>query len=318
MTARTGTDIQEGAALLKSGHLVAFPTETVYGLGANALDARAVARVFEAKQRPAFDPLIVHIAETEWLDRVVTDVPELARELMGRFWPGPLTFVLPKREEISDLVTSGLGTVGVRQPAHEVARELIRSADVPVAAPSANLFGRISPTTAGHVAEQLADRIDYVLDGGPCSVGVESTVVTIVDGGVVVLRPGGLTLEQLRTVTPDVRLEQAAGSDEVHASPGRTLKHYAPQVRLVVRGSGRSEAEEAGLRLGLLTNRDDVSAEGFVTEERLPSDPGAAATGFFAALRRLDAAELDLIIATPFPPHGLGVALNDRLERAST
>lgn len=317
MTARTGTDIGEAARLLKTGHVVAFPTETVYGLGASAMDPTAVARVFEAKQRPAFDPLIVHIADTSWLDRVVTDVPPLARELMDRFWPGPLTIVLPKLEGIPDLVTSGLETVGVRQPANKIARQLIQIADVPVAAPSANLFGRISPTTAAHVSEQLADRIDYVLDGGPCLVGLESTVVTIVDNGVVVLRPGGLTLEQLRTVTPNIRFDPTAGSDEVHASPGRTLKHYAPRVRLIVRASPRPTEEESQLRLGLLTNRTDLVTEAFDWVEQLPPDATGAATQFFAALRRLDDADVDLIIATPFPEHGLGVALNDRLQRAS-
>ena len=295
---------------------MAFPTETVYGLGAHALDAEAVAKIFAAKERPEFDPLIVHVADVDWVGRLVAEVPELARKLMDRFWPGPLTLVLPKRDAVPDLVTSGLGSVGIRQPRHKMALEVLREADLPLAAPSANLFGRISPTTATHVADQLADRVDYILDGGSCEVGVESTVVTIAGDDVVVLRPGGVTLEELREVTPSVRFEETDGTETIHVSPGRTLQHYAPQTRLVIRENLVPAAHERGLRIGALSI-EPLENDAFAICEQLPNDLVGAAAGFFAALRRLDAADLDLILATPFPNHGLGVALNDRLRRAA-
>lgn len=317
MTATLGTDIAEAAALLKAGRLVAFPTETVYGLGANAMDGVAVARVFEAKQRPEFDPLIVHIADSSWLDRVVTDVPPLARLLMERFWPGPLTLVLPKLDSVPDLVSSGLDTVGVRQPAHPIAIELIAEAGTPIAAPSANLFGRISPTAAQHVVDQLADRIDYVFDGGSCSVGIESTVVAVDGDRVVVLRPGGLTLEALRGVAPKVEFNDSEDTETQHASPGRTLQHYAPRTALVVRESPTLTDAERHLAVGLLSHNPGEGPAGFAMIERLEPDLPRAAAEFFAALRRLDASQLDLIVATPFPEYGLGIALNDRLNRAA-
>ena len=268
---------------------------------------------FEAKERPDFDPLIVHIADPGWLDRVVTDVPPLAWTLIEAFWPGPLTVVLPKQEAISDLVTSGLATVGVRQPNHKLALQLIAETGLPIAAPSANLFGRISPTTAQHVADQLNDRIDYILDGGPCTVGVESTVVTIEDGRVIVLRPGGITLEALRRVTPRVEFDDSDGTEKQHASPGRTLQHYAPRTRLVIRSEPGILPQETHLAVGLLAQGAGDHSE-FSTIEQLSSDLTTAATRFFAALRRLDEANLDLIVATAFPQQGLGIALNDRLN----
>lgn len=317
MTAVTGTDTTIAASLLKSGRLVAFPTETVYGLGANAMDNAAVAGVFAAKQRPDFDPLIVHIAEPDWLDRVVTEVPKLARTLIDAFWPGPLTLVLPKQPAVSDLITSGLSTVGVRQPNHALARQLIAQANVPVAAPSANLFGRISPTTAQHVADQLGERIDYILDGGPCRVGVESTVVTVEDDRVIVLRPGGVTLEDLRRVAGNVEFDDSDGTEKEHASPGRTLQHYAPGTKLVIRDKPEVRPEETHLKVGLLAQGTDQHPD-FTVVEQLTADMTQAASRFFAALRRLDAAGLDLIVSTAFPQKGLGIALNDRLKRAAS
>ncbi len=294
---------------------MAFPTETVYGLGASAVSAIAVAKIFEAKQRPSFDPLIVHIPEDSWLDLVVASVPAIGRELTERFWPGPLTLVLPRQPGIPSLVSSGLDTVGVRMPNHELARSLIEQAGVPIAAPSANLFGRTSPTTAQHVLDQLGDRIDYVLDGGPCSVGVESTVVRIVDETIVVLRPGGLTLEELRSVG-NVSYSATEGTDSAHVSPGQTLQHYAPLTKLRIRDKPVRTDQESGLRVGLLSNLA-CSSDDFDAVEVLSSDPAEAATQFFAALRRLDSAGLHCIIATPFADEGLGVALNDRLKRAA-
>lgn len=318
MTCSIGTDVERAARLLREGGLVAFATETVYGLGANALDARAVARIFDVKGRPHFDPLIVHLADASWLGRLASRIPDQARELTHRCWPGPLTLVLPKTETVPDLVTSGLPTVAVRVPDHPLARDLLRNAGVPVAAPSANLFGRLSPTSAAHVAEQLGDRIDYILDGGPCRVGLESTVLSLVEQTPVLLRPGGLPLEVIEAIVgpvahPDPSQHPSAGAQP---SPGMLPRHYAPRTPVQI---GRAaDFQPAGRRVGLLTlTLGDVA--GFTAVEAL-SSTGAlteAAANFFAAMRRLDAQSLDLILAEPFPEHGLGRALNDRLQRAA-
>lgn len=313
MTAPIGTDVSHAARLLREGGLVAFGTETVYGLGANALDARAVARVFEAKNRPHFDPLIVHVAERERVDEVATLFPAAAEYLAQAFWPGPLTLVVAKRPEVPDLVTAGRSTVGVRVPAPEVTRRLLAGAGVPVAAPSANPFGRISPTTAAHVAEQLGDAVDYILDCGPCRVGIESTVVDVSDGPPVLLRPGGVTLEDLERVVGRVR-SATTTDDGPQRAPGMLSRHYSPRTSLVIRES----PDEGSGREGLLT-LGPAAASGFGAVEVLsPSaDLAEAAANFFAALRRLDAAGLERIVAVPFPEVGLGRALNDRLRRAA-
>lgn len=318
MTCPTGTDVERAACLLREGRLVAFATETVYGLGANALDAHAVARVFEAKGRPHFDPLIVHLADASWLARVASEVPDRARELAHRFWPGPLTLVLPKAEAVPDLVTAGLPTVAVRVPDHPLARELLRRADIPVAAPSANLFGRLSPTSAEHVAEQLSDRIDYILDGGPCRVGVESTVLSLAGDTPTLLRPGGLPLEDLEAVIgpvahPDPSQHPSAAAQP---SPGMLPRHYAPRTPVEI--GHAADFRPGGRRVGLLTLALKEFT-GFTAVEALSAtgDLTQAAANFFAALRRLDAQSLDLILAEPFPEHGLGRALNDRLRRAA-
>ena len=318
MTCPIGTDVERAASLLREGRLVAFPTETVYGLGADALNPHAVARIFAAKGRPLFDPLIVHLADASWISRVAAGISLQARELVRHFWPGPLTLVLPKTEAVPDLVTSGLPTVAVRVPDHPVARELLSKADTPAAAPSANLFGRLSPTTAAHVADQLADRIDYILDGGPCRVGVESTVLSIATDTPVLLRPGGLPLEEIEAAIgpvarPDVSRHPSAAAQP---SPGMLPRHYAP--RTPVRIGRAVDFTPAGRRVGLLTWRPEGLA-GFAAIEALSptGDLTEAAANFFAAMRRLDAQSLDLILAEPFPEHGLGRALNDRLRRAA-
>jgi L-threonylcarbamoyladenylate synthase len=319
MPATLTTDVHHAADALRRGQLVAFATETVYGLGANALDVDAVARVFEAKGRPRFDPLIVHIADADVLAQLVTDVPPLARQLIDRFWPGPLTLVLAKQRRVPDLVTAGLPSVAVRMPDHPLARQLITLAGCPVAAPSANLFGRISPTTASHVLDQLGDRIDLVLDGGPCRVGVESTVVRVEADGLSLLRPGGVTLEELQQVSNRVsRPSPSAVPHQPAAAPGMLPEHYAPVSPLVVVTDW-----EAGVFSGPSTAalgfRSVPRPERFARVEVLsPSgDLREAAAGFFAALRRLDAHQPSRIYAERFPPHGLGLALNDRLERAA-
>ena len=309
-----GIDVELAARLLREGKLVAFGTETVYGLGADATDATAVAKVFAAKGRPSFDPLIVHVATPDAVKVVVESFPPAAQRLAEAFWPGPLTLVLPKRDTIPDLVTSGRPTVGVRVPAPEITRRLLAAARVPVAAPSANAFGRISPTTAVHVAEQLGESIDYILDCGPCGVGIESTVLDLSQEVPMLLRPGGTTIEAIESVIGRVALASKS-HDGPQRAPGMLSRHYAPRTPLAIeetplRGSGR---------VGLLTFLSPEDATHFTSVEVLsPSGDLIEATAkFFAALRRLDAAGLDRIIATPFPEHGLGRALNDRLRRAS-
>lgn len=227
--------VAEAAACLRAGGLVVLPTETVYGLGANALNPAAVAAIFAAKGRPATDPLIVHVSGLEDLEAIVSDIPPVARRLASRFWPGPLTLILPKRATISDSVTAGLPTVAVRVPAHPVARAVIAAAGVPIAAPSANLFSRPSPTQAAHVLSDLDGRVDLVLDAGPTDVGVESTVLDLTVDPPLVRRPGGVTLEALRTVVPDVQVLTHHGDDrEAQMAPGQLLRHYAPQARLTL------------------------------------------------------------------------------------
>jgi len=326
------SDITHAAQTLLAGGLVAFPTETVYGLGADAINERAVARVFEVKARPRFDPLIVHVPDLESATRLVTAFPAAAENLAARFWPGPLTLVLPKNDIVPDLVTAGCPTVALRVPDHPMALELLRAAARPIAAPSANPFGRVSPTTADHVREQLGDQIDLVLDGGPCRVGVESTVLRLSDQGAELLRPGGTALEEIESVIGQVELvrgEVSSRDREGMASPGRLPQHYAPQTPLVLwnrdppgrtgAGPADSVAGVKGRRCGLLAFRpvDDSSAFESVEILSASGDLREAAAKFFAALRRLDAAGLDRIVAEIFPEIGLGRALNDRLRRAA-
>lgn len=314
--------IHHAAAILRAGGLVAFPTETVYGLGANALDEAAVARVFEVKGRPRFDPLIVHVAERRWIPQLVTEFPPQAQQLADRFWPGPLTLVLPKTDRVPDLVTAGAQTVAVRIPDHPLALALLQAVDLPIAAPSANPFGRISPTTAEHVRDQLGERIDLILDGGPCRVGVESTVLQLSGGVARLLRPGGVTLEEIESVIGPVLLPAGQPAGGTLASPGLLPQHYAPRTPLVLAASvAEIEAVQhaAGRRIGLLCLRPFKGAARFQAVEVLSEtgDLREAAAHFFAALRRLDAAGLDLIVARTFPEQGLGRALNDRLRRAA-
>jgi L-threonylcarbamoyladenylate synthase len=307
--------IDEAAAVLRRGGLVAFPTETVYGLGADAFNTRAVARVFEVKARPSFDPLIVHLADAAGLPRVsATDDPRVAA-LAARFWPGPLTLVLPRRPEVPDLVTSGLDTVGVRVPAHPAAHALIAAAGTPVAAPSANPFGYVSPTTAAHVAELLGRSVDLVLDGGPCRVGVESTILSLA-GDPVILRPGGVPREALEEAL-GLRLE-VAGPAERPLAPGQLAKHYSTRTPLRILPARAGRAPEGAGRVGLLAWRA-AGAEGYAATEILAPDgsPETAAANLFAALRRLDASGLDLILAEPCDEAGLGHAIMDRLRRAA-
>lgn len=321
VSAAAGTDILRAAEVLRAGGLVGMPTETVYGLAANALDVRAVAKVFAAKGRPTFDPLIVHLADVSELSRVVAHVPALALRLAEACWPGPLTLVLPKADCVPDLVTSGLPGVGVRVPAHPMAQQLLRMCGCPLAAPSANPFGGISPTTASHVLEGLGDRVDYVLDGGPCRVGVESTVVSLMGNVPVLLRPGGVGPERLRELVGEYETARAdAGVDDAaQPAPGMLSRHYAPRTPLRLIAAAERAVPSPGLRSGLLTWGPELEIPGFDRIFRLCSEgiPEICAAGFFAGLRDLDSAGLDVIIARQFRDVGLGVALNDRLRRGA-
>lgn len=326
--------IAEAAALLRAGQLVAFPTETVYGLGADATNPDAVAGIFRAKERPYSDPLIVHLAGASQLEQVAAQVPDIAGTLAERFWPGPLTLVLPRAPRIPSLVTAGGETVGVRIPSHPVARELIRRAGVPVAAPSANRFMRTSPTTAAHVLADLEGRIACVLDAGPTSVGVESTVLDVTASPPRVLRPGGVTLEQLRAVVPEVEGPRApsGASGSVARAPGQMARHYAPSTPLVVfDGQGeaaitaiRCAAEEAlarGERAGALLPDEEAAALSDLPVRVIRLGPSAqpdeVSRRLYAALREADTAGLTLLLAHTFGAEGLGLALADRLRRAA-
>jgi L-threonylcarbamoyladenylate synthase len=329
--------IARAAAIIRAGGLVAFPTETVYGLGAHALDRAAVARIFEAKGRPSTDPLIVHVASFEALGPLTRQVPERAAQLARRFWPGPLTMVLPKSNLVPDEVTAGLDTVAVRVPVHPVARALLAAAGVPVAAPSANLFSRPSPTSAAHVLEDLAGRIDAILDGGATTVGVESTVLDLTGPTPTVLRPGAITLAALRELTPvnDARPGVIVPGSVAATSPGMLEKHYSPRAPLtlyvgggeqamgqLIADAGRLHKEGVG-PIGVLATTDDL--------QRLPADHpfvpvdigprgelSTVAARLYASLRQLDAAGVQVILASDVPAdEGLGAAIHDRLTRAA-
>ena len=310
--------IRFAAEIIRGGGLVAFPTETVYGLGANALNPDAVARIFEVKQRPSFDPLIVHIATRASLDRLVETISLGDHRLMDVFWPGPLTLVLPKREIVPDIVTAGLSTVAIRMPAHPVAQALIREAGVPIAAPSANPFGYVSPTCAQHVLDGLGDHVDLILDGGPCQIGVESTIVSMVGTWTELLRPGSVTLAELREVIgPVVR---AAASQTVVA-PGQLPRHYATRTPVtILAAQGVRPVVHGHERAGLLAMSPLGQAdERFCAIEVLSAagDLREAARHLFAALRRLDTLGLDRLYAEPCDEQGLGLAIMDRLRRCA-
>ncbi|MCX7852325.1 MAG: L-threonylcarbamoyladenylate synthase [Caldilineales bacterium] len=326
----TPENIALAADVLRGGGLVAFPTETVYGLGANALDPAAVARIFAAKERPATDPLIVHLSDADRLHQVARAVSPLDRALVETFWPGPLTLVLPKQPQVPAQVTAGLDTVAVRVPDHPVALALLAAAAVPVAAPSANRFGRTSPTTAQHVWHDLHDRIDLILDGGPTPVGVESTVVDASVSPVRILRPGGIPAEMVEAVVgPVTVVESRFGDEEGLPSPGLLKTHYAPQAELVFcQGPGARRALlveletalQAGRRVGVLALDEDAAVleQAGAVVYRLGDDLKSVARHLYAGMRWLDAQGVDLILARDVGGSGLGLAIRDRLTRAAT
>jgi L-threonylcarbamoyladenylate synthase len=309
-------NVGDAAEIIRRGGVVVFPTETVYGLGANAFDRLAVARVFEIKNRPRLDPLIVHVADRRHARCLVKDFPAEAWRLAERFWPGPLTLVLPKIDELPDIVTAGLRSVAIRVPCHAVALALLWETGVAVAAPSANLFGRISPTTAEHAAAQLGTEVDMILDGGPCSIGVESTVVSFCGPNPLLLRPGGLPIEEIEAVVGP--LENPSPEEPVPLSPGRLPRHYAPRTPVVLCSDPSSLP--SGSRLGLLCLEKPSEADDFAAVEVLSEqgDLHEAAASLFAAMHRLDGLDLDFIVARPLPRRGIGQAVMDRLTRASS
>jgi L-threonylcarbamoyladenylate synthase len=334
----TTSNLELAGRALARGELVAIPTETVYGLGANAFDEVAVARVFEAKARPSFDPLIVHIADLSQVDRVVRVLPRHAALLMEKLWPGPLTLILPKREELPDLVTSGLPSVALRFPANAIAQAVIRAAGLPIAAPSANPFGYLSPTTARHVADMLGDRVDYIVDGGPCRIGVESTVLDLTGELPVVLRPGGMPVETIARLIGEVLVHDSAVPTPT--SPGQLPSHYAPHtpLRLVPAGGLRTarpgpkavalffdEASRAAASSGAgggaaaSSGAGGGAACGFAAWRVLSrgGDLVEAAARLFSTLHELDREGFDEIWAERLPEEGLGRAVNDRLYKAS-
>jgi L-threonylcarbamoyladenylate synthase len=308
--------VSQGAGMIRSGGVVIFPTETVYGIGANALDPQAVSRIFEIKERPLIDPLIVHVAEMAQMGTLARDIPPKARQLARRFWPGPLTLVLPKQDVVPHLVTAGLPSVAIRMPEHPIARGLIRESGCPIAAPSANKFGRTSPTTLEHVERELASAVDAVINGGPCRVGVESTIVSFCAGSPTVLRPGGVPVEDIERVIGDVQI--GVKTDKKPQAPGMLDSHYAPETPLVLKHDDALEKGENG-RVGLLAFRRPDNCHEFTAVEVLSpqGDLREAASNLYSALHRLDAEELDCIVAEPLPRTGLGRAIMDRLQRAS-
>ena len=299
--------VERAAELLADGEPVALPTETVYGLAADATRPDAVAKIFEAKERPFFDPLIVHLPDREWLTRLARVESPVVVRLIEKFWPGPLTLVLKRRDTVPDIVTSGLETVAVRMSAHRVFRAVIARFGQPLAAPSANRFGRISPTTAQHVCDGLDGRIPLIVDGGPCAVGIESTIVAVEGDGLRILRPGPVTPEEL---SPFGEVSFGVAGEKPDA-PGQLQSHYAPRTPLRFVGEAMHGAT------GLLAWQ--TAQPGFAEVEVLSAggDLREAAATLFAKLRRLDDAGLDLILAEPVPEHGLGIAIMDRLRKAA-
>ena len=317
MPATTGTDIDEAVRLLSDNELVAIPTETVYGLAANALSPKAVVKIFEAKKRPFFDPLIVHIGNAKQLHELAQNVPEEALQLAKHFWPGPLTLILPRKEHIPDIVTSGNTTVGVRMPNHKLTLELLRRLPFPLAAPSANPFGYVSPTEPGHVAAQLGNAISYILDGGPCEVGVESTIVGFEEGKPVIYRLGGIAVEEIEKIVGKVELQVNQSSNP--AAPGQLKSHYAPGVPVFIGDIDQLIKEHSGKKAGVIsfTKKYDNPAIEKHWVLSASRNLNKAARRLFKALRETDEANIDIVLAEKFPEEGLGRAINDRLKRAA-
>ncbi len=310
-------NLNKAAEILKSGGLVAIPTETVYGLAANALDKEAVVKIFIAKDRPFFDPLILHTNSIEKVRTFVEEIPETALLLASKFWPGPLTLLLPKKQIIPDIVTSGLTNVAIRIPNHELTLELLSELDFPLAAPSANPFGYVSPTSAAHVEAQLADKVDMILDGGECNVGIESTIVGFDGDDVIVHRLGGLEIESIEeTIGAKVIMSINHSSDP--KAPGQLKSHYAPLKKLIVSDNVANVLKE-NKNIGVISFTKNYNLENTAHSQILSpkGDLAEAAHNLFGAIRNLDKENVDFIVAEIFPNSLLGMAINDRLARAA-
>ena len=328
----TEKDLPQAAEIIRRGGLVGIPTETVYGLGANGLDPKAVSRIFEAKGRPQDNPLILHITDVSWLERYCKEIPLTAYELAEAYWPGPMTMILPRKDMVPDAVTAGLDTVGMRCPSHILCHELIRLADVPIAAPSGNTSGRPSPTTADHMREDMDGKIDAIVDGGPCSVGVESTIIDLTCTPPRLLRPGGISLEQLRAVLGQVDVDPAVtrllGAGEKPKAPGMKYRHYAPKAPVtVVSGDPKTAAEyiaahaapEDGVIcfdefMPLFTSRTGTKP---VMDLGPAGDKEEQARHIFDALRSFDHTQVAAIWAQCPDTEGIGLAITNRLNKAA-
>jgi len=312
-----GTDIAKAKALLEQGQLVAIPTETVYGLAANALNEQAVSQIFAVKNRPSFDPLIIHTSAFERVGTYVQSIPEQANVLAEAFLPGPLTFLLPKENSIPDLVTAGSPLVAVRIPHHPMTLELLAGLDFPLAAPSANPFGYISPTEPKHVAQQLGDKIPYILDGGKCTVGLESTIIGFPDGQATIFRKGGIAIEAIEKIIGKVAIRPHSTSNP--SAPGMLKSHYAPRVSLEIGKIETLLPQHEGKKIGIISFRKNYP-EVAPSHQLILSPSGnfaEAARNLFAGMRHLDNLELDIILAELLPERDLGRAINDRLRRAA-
>jgi L-threonylcarbamoyladenylate synthase len=312
--AEIGTDIEKAIALLEAGELVAIPTETVYGLAGNALREDVVARIFIVKNRPSFDPLIVHVDDLKRASKYTLAIPDQARVLAERFWPGPLTLLLKKNATIPDLVTAGMDTVGIRCPAHPLTQKLLQALSFPLAAPSANPFGYVSPTRPDHVNEQLGDSVRYILDGGPCQVGIESTILGFPNGKPIVYRLGGVSVELLEEAIGPVLIEAHSFTDP--KTPGQLKSHYAPSKKVVLGNLGTLLNQYPAERAGVISFSSNLKLpHQFVLTPK--GDMAEAAKNLFVALRTLEKLPIDVILAELVPDHGLGRAINDRLRRAA-
>jgi len=313
--AEIGKDIDFAKSLLNAGEIVGLPTETVYGLAGNALDEEAILKIYSAKNRPKFDPLIAHTDSIEKVETLVCEFPEKARQLALAFWPGPLTLLLSKSDKIPDLLTSGLSRVAIRIPDHPMTLELLSKLDFPLAAPSANPFGFVSPTKASHVQDQLGEKISYILNGGKCRVGLESTIVGFEDDEVVIHRLGGLGIEEIERVVGKVKMKLNKSSNP--DAPGMLKSHYSPGVPLII-GNIREELRNVGSKKIGVISFGEVFHDAHVMEVLSPTrDIQQAAKNLFGALRVMKDENVDIILTEKFPEEGIGRAINDRLERAA-
>ena len=316
--AQIGNDIQIAKKFLQTNEVIGIPTETVYGLAANAFSEDAVAKIFEAKNRPTFDPLIVHTHHIDEIKKFVTNIHPKLLKLATVFWPGPLTLLLPKQNTISNLVTSGLNRVGVRIPNHPLTLNLLKSLSFPLAAPSANPFGYISPTTALHVQKQLGLKIPYILDGGYCQVGLESTILGEENDEIIIYRLGGLSISEIENVVGKVTIELNQSSNP--KAPGQLKSHYAPKIPLIIGNLEELEKVHSDKKIGALVfgNYNTVSENTIIKNLSQNENYAEAAVNLFNYLREFDEMNIDVIIADYLPNINLGIAINDRLKRAAS